>query len=829
CKHCGHLERASATAVNEERTCRECGTKGRVVAVQVQESAPSEEDVDLGDLADDLIEEIDADMAAVVPKASVPSLSKGLPNVLLERNVERVSFFQGNPALNLLSGLSTGVVSFFFCIAIAILVFPTGWESGYFSYALNAVLISAIVGGILTALRSYIYFGVSALDPAGGAVLGIIVAGVVAAMPEAEPSSIAATALTCAMGMAIITGFMAWFTLACKSGNWIRFMPIQILGGVLAGLGVTLLGAAYRFLTGSQLSLATIMKGLKDFGLVLESGSNWAWLPAFLFGWLLFVFFRKLRNPVWLALALVATGALCNGLRMAGMPVPQELIDGCGRLVYDFDVGRFSTLYSLQFLDSIDWAVIDRFKVELAAGVVLTLTMALYKITRVESSVGREMSLENELMILGSNNVLAGLAGGVPLSFCLGRSLGNRRGGAMGPLAALISSLALVAAMLFSAPIFVYVPSFIPAGLLVFFGINLINRWLFAARAEFFRADDYMLLVLTFAVTVTFGYPLGVGTGLALAMMVSVTRYGSGGVVKQILSGTSHRSHVDRASTQLKVLKEKGDSIMVIRLQGFVTVGALYGVLQEIHRRMAAPDRVPLTTMIFDFSAVRRFGSAMSQGFARLHALALDNDINLILTHVPFEIEERLASAGYVDADRQGGFKLFQNLDYAMEWSEDRVLEAAGVLSIKESTLPELLEPVYPKGGYIPQLMKILEPITIKTGQYVFKQGDPSDAMYFIQSGMFRVELVVDGAKTLRLKKMGPGTVFGEMGLYTDAPRSASVVAAEGGTVYRLSKKRIALIETKLPSLKSSIDRYLVTLLAGRVADANAMVMDLMR
>jgi SulP family sulfate permease len=101
--------------------------------------------------------------------------------------------------------------------------------------------------------------------------------------------------------------------------------------------------------------------------------------------------------------------------------------------------------------------------------------------------------------------------------------------------------------------------------------------------------------------------------------------------------------------------------------------------------------------------------------------------------------------------------------------------------------------------------------------------------MYFIQSGWFRVELELPDGKTLRLKKMGPGAVFGEMGLYTDSVRSASVTAAESGVVYRLSKKRIALIETRLPRLKSSIDRYLVNLLAGRVADANAMARDLMR
>jgi len=64
--------------------------------------------------------------------------------------------------------------------------------------------------------------------------------------------------------------------------------------------------------------------------------------------------------------------------------------------------------------------------------------------------------------------------------------------------------------------------------------------------------------------------------------------------------------------------------------------------------------------------------------------------------------------------------------------------------------------------------------------------------------------------------------VFGEMGLYTSAPRSASVIATERCVVYRLSGERFKLIQDKAPSLAAAVNRFIVTLLAERVAEENA-------
>lgn len=63
-------------------------------------------------------------------------------------------------------------------------------------------------------------------------------------------------------------------------------------------------------------------------------------------------------------------------------------------------------------------------------------------------------------------------------------------------------------------------------------------------------------------------------------------------------------------------------------------------------------------------------------------------------------------------------------------------------------------------------------------GQYIFRQGDPSDFAYIVKSGS--VEIVTTSSSgDVRLAVMREGDIFGEMGVIDEAARSASVRALE--------------------------------------------------
>ncbi len=64
------------------------------------------------------------------------------------------------------------------------------------------------------------------------------------------------------------------------------------------------------------------------------------------------------------------------------------------------------------------------------------------------------------------------------------------------------------------------------------------------------------------------------------------------------------------------------------------------------------------------------------------------------------------------------------------------------------------------------------EAMSFAPGEYVFKAGDRGDTMYIVIEG--KVKILV-GSTTVEIA--GPGSIFGEMALIDNAPRSATVVA----------------------------------------------------
>src|SRR5262245_48920282 len=61
----------------------------------------------------------------------------------------------------------------------------------------------------------------------------------------------------------------------------------------------------------------------------------------------------------------------------------------------------------------------------------------------------------------------------------------------------------------------------------------------------------------------------------------------------------------------------------------------------------------------------------------------------------------------------------------------------------------------------------------LASGQIVFREGDPGDALYVVLSGHAAVNRTDTGGQTVELAKLAPGDFFGELALIDGAPRSA--------------------------------------------------------
>jgi CRP-like cAMP-binding protein len=71
----------------------------------------------------------------------------------------------------------------------------------------------------------------------------------------------------------------------------------------------------------------------------------------------------------------------------------------------------------------------------------------------------------------------------------------------------------------------------------------------------------------------------------------------------------------------------------------------------------------------------------------------------------------------------------------------------------------------------------------VPAGTRLCTQGERSDAMFFVASWSCEVLRQDEEGNTLRLAKLTPGAMAGELAFYSGEPRAASIVAASEGAV----------------------------------------------
>lgn len=107
--------------------------------------------------------------------------------------------------------------------------------------------------------------------------------------------------------------------------------------------------------------------------------------------------------------------------------------------------------------------------------------------------------------------------------------------------------------------------------------------------------------------------------------------------------------------------------------------------------------------------------------------------------------------------------------------------------------------------------------IIITKGKEIVKQGEPSHHAYFIKSGRAEVIIEEDGCR-LAVAEIGPGEVFGEIGVLEAEGRSASVRAVEKCVVVPLSKKEM---QERIDNVEDIVVRSLIDVLIKRLREAN--------
>ena len=136
------------------------------------------------------------------------------------------------------------------------------------------------------------------------------------------------------------------------------------------------------------------------------------------------------------------------------------------------------------------------------------------------------------------------------------------------------------------------------------------------------------------------------------------------------------------------------------------------------------------------------------------------------------------------------------------------------------------LAPFAPASGDRDTWIRHLESIELPAGRALFRQGDPADALYFVEQGELAVVLEVPGAGRVPVRRFGPGHCSGEMALYRREPRTATVECISTARLWRLGSAQLREVEAVSPALAAAMHRHVAGLLAERVAYSNNELKD---
>jgi CRP/FNR family transcriptional regulator, cyclic AMP receptor protein len=94
--------------------------------------------------------------------------------------------------------------------------------------------------------------------------------------------------------------------------------------------------------------------------------------------------------------------------------------------------------------------------------------------------------------------------------------------------------------------------------------------------------------------------------------------------------------------------------------------------------------------------------------------------------------------------------------------------------------------------------------------EIVFSQGDPADAVYYIESGEVKITVVSEQGKEAVIAILGTNDFFGEGCLAGQAQRIATVVTMRGSVIVRLEKTAIVRVIHQEPAFSGMFIAHLL-------------------
>jgi SulP family sulfate permease len=704
------------------------------------------------------------------------------------------------------------------------------------------------LAAMLVALPSAIAFGVTIFAPLGGsyaaagAVAGILGATVLGLVSPILGGTNRLITTPCAPAAAVLSGFAIQMVAqnappdsivlmigliglltgviqitfgAIGLGRLIKYMPYPVVSGYLSGVGLIIIISQVPKFLGTPKSMHLwealrspaawnwngVIVGVATVGVMLGARRVTKAIPAAIIGLaagVLAYFALALRDPSLLSVVHnpLVVGPL-GGSQGGFLASFGTRFHAAGALGFSNLRVLFYPALTLAVLLSIDC---------------LKTCVVLDALTRSRHNSNRE------LVAQGAGNIATGLMGGVAGSGAMGPTLINISSGAQTRLSGTLEGVFALLAFLLLGSLIAWVPVAALAGILIVIGFRMFDRNSLHLLKSRSTVLDFCVIVAVVVVAETISLIAASGVGVGLAILLFIREQIGGKVIRRKTYGNQVFPKQKRLPEEMHILETRGDQTVIFELQGslfFGTTDQLYTALEsELKTR---------TYVVLDMHHVQLVDVTAAHILEQIEDMVSERKSWLIFSHLPHivpsgqDMQTYFDQVGLVRPSRQ--VRIFEELDDALEWVEDRILDeerqkqaAAQPLELREIDVFK---------GRKEETLTALEACTerrsYKAGENIFRHGDDGGELFLIRSGSVRIILPLDKTHVHHLATFSRGDFFGEMSFLDGAARSADAVAFTDVELFILPRARFDSIADEHKKLAMNLLEGLARALANRL------------
>lgn len=588
--------------------------------------------------------------------------------------------------LNVLDALSYGMIMFPLGEAVFSQMGPTGLSMFYVSTIVSQLVYSC--GGL--AFKSGIGSEMIEVTP----FFHSMALSINANMTGQSQDAILTTVIFTYCISSVVTGIIFFLLGKLRLGRLVGFFPRHILVGCIGGVGYFLM------LTGLEVTSR------------IEGGISYNWAKlSYLFG--NYITILECVIPLVLTAVLILVRQRVHHSLL--VPVFYICIFSAFHIIvainphWNLEKAReyewvfhavesnepWYSHYQLFRFQLVDWLSIAR---EFPSMLALTFFGILHvpiNVPALAVTVGMDQcDVDRELVAHGYSNAISGLTGSIQNYLVYTNSVLFIRAGADERIAGILLAFATAGVMACGPVVIGYIPICVVGSLIFLLGYELLKEALYDTWGKL-RSIEYTTVVVIVVVMGAWDFVYGILVGILLASLSFVIEAARTPVVRGIYTGVVARSPVLRHPKQQEFLKDVGNQICVIKLQGtlfFGSIGSVEKPICEIFEKNRF-HKNPIKYLIMDVNGVVSIDFSAAEGFRRILNLANDFNTQLIISSVTEDddIVVALRDAGLWDTSCLLDIQLFNTLNYALEWCENSFLKTYNRLLKTESHVSHII------------------------------------------------------------------------------------------------------------------------------------------